>query len=130
MVNTTATMCFACGQDNPIGLKLEFEEENRTYRTHFTPSEVHQSYNGTMHGGLICTLLDEIMGRYLFSKGIIALTAELNVRFKKPARIKEKMTVEGEITNEKGRLIEMKAVAKNEEGTILAEAAAKFLKSK
>lgn len=128
MTNTTATMCFGCGQDNPIGLKLEFEETGSTYRTYFTAGEEHQGFDGIMHGGIICTLLDEIMGRYLFGKGIIAPTAELKVRFKNPARIKEQMIIEGEITNEKRRTIEMKAVAKYEDGTIIAEAKGKFVK--
>ena len=60
------TWCFACGKDNPIGLKMEFTMDAEECVAYFTPRQEHQSYDGRMHGGLISVLLDEIMGHYLF----------------------------------------------------------------
>ncbi len=57
------TWCFACGKDNPIGLKMEFTMDAEECVAYFTPRQEHQSYDGRMHGGLISVLLDEIMGR-------------------------------------------------------------------
>lgn len=55
-------MCFACGEKNPIGLHLHFFETADGCLSFFTPSHEHQSYNDRMHGGLIMTLMDEVMG--------------------------------------------------------------------
>ena len=53
-------MCFACGIENPIGLKLKFytDGEDRCI-AHFHPRPAHQGYPGQVHGGLVSTLLDE-----------------------------------------------------------------------
>ena len=54
-------MCFACGQKNPIGLKLSFRREGETVKTEFTPGELHQVWHGVVHGWIINTILDEAM---------------------------------------------------------------------
>jgi hypothetical protein len=53
-------MCFVCGIENPIGLKLFFytDDQGRTI-TRFRPKPEHQGYSGHLHGGIISTLLDE-----------------------------------------------------------------------
>ena len=55
--------CFACGADNPIGLKLQFECEGDDYVTRFLTAEEHSGWAGLVHGGLLATLLDEVMVR-------------------------------------------------------------------
>jgi hypothetical protein len=51
-------MCFLCGIDNPIGLKLRFytDDEGRCIAS-FQPKPEHQGYPGHLHGALIGTLL-------------------------------------------------------------------------
>ena len=74
------TWCFACGKDNPIGLKMEFTMDAEECVAYFTPRQEHQSYDGRMHGGLISVLLDEIMGHYLFvTEGKPAYTAKIDM---------------------------------------------------
>ena len=58
--------CFACGQNNPIGLKLKFVEIAGRYVAKCVMDKNYQSFNGVLHGGIITTLLDEAMGGYLF----------------------------------------------------------------
>jgi acyl-coenzyme A thioesterase PaaI-like protein len=52
-------MCFVCGIENPIGLKLKFytHDEGR-YIARFRPKPEHQGYPGQLHGGVISSLLD------------------------------------------------------------------------
>ena len=77
------TWCFACGKDNPIGLKMEFTMDAEECVAYFTPRQEHQSYDGRMHGGLISVLLDEIMGHYLFvTEGKPAYTAKMELRYR------------------------------------------------
>ncbi|HEY6572623.1 MAG TPA: PaaI family thioesterase, partial [Candidatus Eisenbacteria bacterium] len=79
--------CFCCGRENPIGLKLEFEEtpEGRM-RTLWTPRKEHQGFKDIVHGGLVGTVLDEVMVRLLYLRGIHAVTAGMETKLLKPVR--------------------------------------------
>ncbi|WP_425058418.1 hypothetical protein SCACP_30690 [Sporomusa carbonis] len=113
--------CFACGPRNPIGLKLNFREENDTYLTTFTPGPEHQGYDGIVHGGLVSTLLDEIMARYLYAKGLNAVTAKLEVRFRHPTPIGRELTVSSWITGRRGKMYELAGKVTLPDGTVTAE---------
>ncbi len=123
-------MCFACGKANPIGLHLDFTDLGDSYQTVFLPGDNHQGYPGVMHGGITSTIMDEIMGRYLYIKGIIAPTAELTVRFKAPVPTNQPITATGKITEHKGRLIKMTSSLVLADGTVAAEADGKFIITK
>ncbi len=80
--------CFACGKENPIGLRLEFYEEENAFCCEFTPGKNFQGYEGIMHGGIASVILDEIMARFLIDiKKIPVVTSRMEVRFRKPVRI-------------------------------------------
>lgn len=114
--------CFACGRNNPIGLKLEFEELNDTYITRFTAGPEHQSYDGIVHGGIISTLLDEITTRYIYVRGVKAVTARLEVRYRQPTPIGIELKVTGKITGQRGKLYELEGTVELPDGTITAQA--------
>ena len=61
----TSLNCFACGKNNPFGLHLEWynDYENKQVETTFTLGDNYCSYPGTVHGGIIATILDETSGR-------------------------------------------------------------------
>jgi len=120
--------CFACGKSNPIGLKLEFDKEGDEYVTYFTPCKQHQGWQGIAHGGIVCTVLDEVMARYVYTLGHSAVTAEMIVRLKRPARVGQKLRFAGRIDEQKSRLITCSARATDEDGTLIAEASGKMLK--
>lgn len=117
--------CFGCGPLNPIGLKLSFSEQDDTYITHFTGQNIHQGYDGIMHGGIVSTLLDEIMARYLYEKGMDAVTARLEVRFIKPTPINVPLLLKGRVLRSKGRLFEMEGTVELPDGTVTAQGSAK-----
>ncbi len=77
--------CFVCGDSNAAGLKLRFETDGRIVRTRFTPRPEHIGFQQTIHGGIIATVLDEIM---VWACAVptrrFAYCAELNVRFAYP----------------------------------------------
>jgi acyl-coenzyme A thioesterase PaaI-like protein len=65
-----ATMCFACGPDNPIGLRIRFQMDGGVCTGEFTPEETHVGYRNTVHGGIIYSALDDVMANVLsLSKG-------------------------------------------------------------
>ncbi len=119
--------CFACGPQNPFGLKLVFAEEENTYISNFTGQAEHQGYDGIMHGGIVSTLLDEIMARYLYAKGMDAVTARLEIRFIKPTPIGVPLLIKGWIVRSKGRFFETKGTVELADGTVTAQGAAKVL---
>ena len=123
--NAQNEWCFACGGLNPCGLKLQFEEQDDTYITHFTGAPTHQGYDGIMHGGIVSTLLDEIMARYIYAKGVTAVTARLEIKYLKPTPIGVPLLVKGRIIKNRGRIYETAGTIELPDGTVTAEGTAK-----
>ena len=115
------TMCFACGQENPIGLKLSFRREGETVKTEFTPGELHQGWPGVVHGGIINTLLDEAMAYVPFFQGLNCVTAKMEVRISNATRVGQQLFISSTITRRTRKLIEAKAKIALEDGTPVAE---------
>jgi acyl-coenzyme A thioesterase PaaI-like protein len=72
-------------------------------------------------------LLDEVMVNLAWKEKHPAVTAELNVRFKKAVRVGQKVVFEGRLDSIKGRLIQASAEAKGEDGEVLATATAQCM---
>lgn len=126
--NSEYTWCFACGKDNPHGLKMKFSIDEEHCISYFTPQQEHQSYNGRMHGGLVAVLLDEITGNYLYCKeGKPSYTAKIEIRYRKPLVIGEEVICIGREIRRKGRLVEMQGLIKKKDGTILAESVSRMM---
>jgi uncharacterized protein (TIGR00369 family) len=124
--------CFVCGENNPNGLRLSFEidKEKQTLKTTFVASPTFQGWDGIVHGGILSTLLDEAMAKLVYELGYQAVTASIEIKFKKPAPILEPLLVYGEVTEVSKRLIRAKArIAKND-GTILAVGISTFMKQR
>lgn len=127
--------CFACGEHNPDGLRLQIEYPAPGFcRIEFIPERKFQGWQGILHGGIISTLLDEAFahafGGGSRGAGGAAVTAEMTVRFKRPARIGHKIIVEGRVVGEKARVIECESVMRDEAGQELASASGKLIKIK
>jgi uncharacterized protein (TIGR00369 family) len=122
--------CFVCGENNPDGLRLSFEidKEKKTLKTIFVASPTFQGWDGIVHGGMISTLLDEAMAKLVYELGYQAVTAFLEVKFKKPAPILEPLHVHGELTEVSKRLIKAKGRVVKEDGTILSEGKSTFIR--
>ena len=121
--------CFVCGESNPIGLKLRFETDGRIVQTRFVPRPEHVGFRQTVHGGLISTLLDEIMvWACAVQTKRFSFCAELNVRFQNPLRPGETVLATAELVqNRRGRIFEAKGELRNNDGAILATATGKYL---
>ena len=113
--------CFACGKENPIGLQLVFREQGECYTTTFTPRPEHQGYDGIMHGGLVSTILDEVMARYIYAKGFNAVTARLDIRFRKPTPIGQELTATAKVAGKRGNMYELVGEITLPDGTVTAQ---------
>lgn len=120
--------CFACGQENPHGLRLAgFRMIGERYEFDFTPARHHQGWQGIVHGGIVATVLDEAMTRLLWEQGMMVVTAEITVRYRKPLMVGTHVRVSAWKVREFGRLVEAAAVVADNEDEY-ATAAGKFMR--
>jgi acyl-coenzyme A thioesterase PaaI-like protein len=117
-------MCFACGQKNPIGLKLNFVREGKGVKAEFTPSKFHQGWSGVVHGGIIGCILDEAMSYAALFAGVNSLTARMQTRFRRPLQIDEPLIITARVTKKTRRLVEAKAEMWLKDGTPVADSSA------
>lgn len=113
--------CFACGQDNPIGLKLKFSWDGKTARAEFAPTKFYQGWHGILHGGILFTLLDEAMTYVAYFQGLNTVTAKSEVRFKQAVPINEPLFISATTTRKTRKLLGTKAVLSLKDGTEVAE---------
>lgn len=122
--------CFGCGPNNPIGLRLAFEWDERTgdYATTYTPRPEDQGWQGRVHGGLIALVFDEVLSRVvLATEGHSWVTAELTTRLKQPVAIGEPLVFRARIARHHPRLMICAGEAYTETGQIVAAATAKMM---
>jgi uncharacterized protein (TIGR00369 family) len=118
-------MCFACGKGNPDGLKMEFTFEGDEARTSFSFPRKFQGYRDVVHGGLVSTVLDEAMITVLNRLGHLAVTAELCVRFVRPARVGERLDITAKLVDRRGKVFRLEARATGPGGSEVARASSR-----
>lgn len=119
--------CFACGEKNPIGLHLAFNFDGEQIFTKKILPKEFEGYDGTAHGGIISTMLDETMCKFISAKyHEKSLTARLEVRFKAPTPINKEVKITAWQENQRKNIITMRSTVEIPDGTITAEATAKF----
>ena len=119
--------CFACGDKNPIGLHLTFDFDGEKITTKKILPREFQGYDGTAHGGILSTMLDETMCKFISAKyNERALTGRLEVRYKYPTPVEQELKITAWEENQRKNIITMKSTVETLDGTITAEATAKF----
>ena len=121
--------CFVCGKDNPAGLRLDFSfsEDGLSAETIFVPGEQYQGWQGIVHGGIITTVLDEVMAKAAVHKGYRVVTGELTVKLKNPAKTGEPLRCRGTVHEVKKKIVYSSATATRQDGAVIAEATAKLV---
>lgn len=121
--------CFVCGQLNPAGLKLRFETDGSKVYARFTPKPEHAGYRGTAHGGILATVLDEVMAwACIAATRRLAVCAEFTVRFALPALTGSPLMAIGSMTNNRrNRLFETEAELRDEQDRAVAVATGKYI---
>ena len=119
--------CFACGENNPIGLHLAFNFNGERIFTKKNLEKEFQGYGGAVHGGILSTMLDETMCKFISAKyNQKAMTARLEVRFKYPTPINQEVKITAWEENQRKNIITMRSTVETANGIITAEATAKF----
>lgn len=116
--------CFACGQDNPSGLKLRFRKEGDTaLSTLFTAPGDWTGWGRMMHGGFHGLLLDEVMSWVVWSlMGVRTfVTREMTVNYRRPVYVEQPLTIVGSLEEDRGRDIIVRGEIRDGEGNVLSE---------
>jgi acyl-coenzyme A thioesterase PaaI-like protein len=124
--------CLVCGLKNPHGLKTSFFElQNDELVAVFTPTEVHQSYPGRLHGGITTAILDETIGRAILGRyegAIWGVTVEFTTKFKRPIPLDAELRVVGRITSDTNRFFEGTGELLLPDGEVAATGVGRYMK--
>jgi acyl-coenzyme A thioesterase PaaI-like protein len=113
---------------NSEGLQIQFEVDGWKVSGRFTPRKSHQGFPGVAHGGVAAAALDEAMGWAMYAAGAWAMTARMQIKYRRPLTLGEEVIVSAETLRDRGRRLEAVARIETLLGEVLAEAEALFLR--
>lgn len=120
--------CFACGSLNATGMGLALHVERGRSWVELTLEPRFQGWDGIAHGGILCTILDEVMAWALVGEDNWGLTARLNVEFKQTVMVDQPIRAEGWITRTRRRIVDTAGhVVDARSGAVLATATGVYL---
>lgn len=122
--------CFACGKHNPHGLnmKIEFSEEDSLAFCRLSLAKRFKGWDGIAHGGVVATMMDEIMAHAVIHFKAQAVTGTMESRYRAPVPLDTELMVTGWVSGGRGRLVQAQAtVERLEDAKLLAEAKGSFL---
>lgn len=118
--------CFACGDTNPIGMGLRIELGERRASTTWVPGADHVGWSDRVHGGLLATVLDEVMAWAPSSDDAWAVSASFAVRFHQPVSPGEELRAEGWVESQRRRIYEVRGEVRSGD-RLVAEATGTYL---
>jgi acyl-coenzyme A thioesterase PaaI-like protein len=122
--------CFVCGKNNPRGFKIEvrYSEAELTAETELAIPREYQGWADVIHGGILSTLLDELMAHAVWHFAGPGLTLSLEVRFHKPLKPDEPVLVRGVLQTKNGsRRLAEGEIIRLADSTRIASGKSRFL---
>jgi acyl-coenzyme A thioesterase PaaI-like protein len=120
--------CFACGTLNEQGIGLEIHVEAGRAWTEIVLPDRFQGWDGIAHGGIVATILDEVMAWSLAGEDDWGLTARMQLEYRKPVPLDRPIRADGWITAKRRRINETEAtVVDAGDGTLLARATGVYI---
>ncbi len=122
----TSLQCFACGRNNPFGLKLEWfnNYDEKCVETTFTLDDKYCSYPGTVHGGILATILDETSGRAVLLDNNferLMVTLKMEVVYKKNTPTNTPLKAIGRVLKDGGSRAQVEGEIILPDGTVSAK---------
>jgi uncharacterized protein (TIGR00369 family) len=128
MVHPAQNRCFGCGAANPIGLKMEFFlAPDGSVVTEKTVASEYEGPPGLVHGGMIATMLDEVMSKTVRALGIRAVTRKMEIEYLRPVHSGAPIRMEARLARKEGRKHWTEAKLLDGEGNILAQSSGLFI---
>jgi uncharacterized protein (TIGR00369 family) len=121
--------CFACGTANPIGLNLKFYRVGDTVCSDITLGKYHEGWEDIAHGGIISTLLDEVMSwAIMYAKKTFIVTRKMDIKYVRNVSIGTPLTVTGQLVDDASPpKIRAKAEIRDQEGRLLVRSNGEFV---
>lgn len=121
--------CFACGTDNPIGLHLSFYRIGDAVCSTITLAKHYQGWEDIVHGGIISTLLDEVMSwAVMVSKKTYLVTRKMDIKYVRNVAIGIPLTVIGRMVDDAAPpKIRAKGEIRDDQGRLLVRGSAEFV---
>jgi uncharacterized protein (TIGR00369 family) len=117
--------CFVCGRKNPSGLYMQFYDNgNDEVYSDYTVASRYQSYPGIVHGGILASMLDEVVGRVAIigDHHHFMVSVRLQVLYRHPVSVETPLKIRGRIVRLKGRLGKAQGEIILPDGTVACEA--------
>jgi uncharacterized protein (TIGR00369 family) len=128
MAHTAQNRCFGCGEANPSGLHLQFFlAEDGTVVCPASIPDTFEGPPGYLHGGIIATLLDEIMSKSVRALHLTAMTRHMTVDYLRPVPSGAEIRLEGRVVRCEGRKQWVEAKILDARGTTLAHSKGLFV---
>lgn len=119
--------CFGCGEDNPCGLKLKMWRDGERVRGEVVFGTSHEGAPGLAHGGAVAAAFDDALGFVLYIVEAPAVTARLEVDYRKPVMLNRSYELDGWVERRDGRKLFLRIEARDEGGELVAEGKGLFL---
>jgi acyl-coenzyme A thioesterase PaaI-like protein len=122
--------CLVCGRLNPHGLKLDcfVDPETGVVKALFVPQQHHCGFAGVVHGGLLSTVLDEVMTwAATWSIKRFCYAGEMTVRFRQNVRADEPLQVEANVEQARSKLVLVDAKLVDSSGALVTTATGKYV---
>jgi acyl-coenzyme A thioesterase PaaI-like protein len=122
--------CFACGARNPIGIRMQVKylEDIAAAESILTLPKEFQGWQEVIHGGILVTLLDEIMMHAIWHFAGAGVTLGIDVQFRQPLAPAAMILVRGRITETKGRRLKAKGeIIRQADNRLIANSLGRFL---
>ena len=119
--------CVVCSSEHPRGLRIDYTTCSDGGVAAVVPCpRLWEGYPGRVHGGVIASLFDGAMTHCLFAEGIVALTAELQVRYRHPLVLASPAKVTARISRRSPPLFVLTAQIE-QQSQVRATAVGKFM---
>ena len=120
--------CFVCGESNPRGLQLKSRLEDGKVLLDYTTRESDLGWKHAVHGGVMMTLLDEVMTwAAMIAAAKPCVAAELTVRLVAPVEPDQGLLAESAVPEAGRKVIVTEATVRGPNGTLVAKATGKYL---
>jgi acyl-coenzyme A thioesterase PaaI-like protein len=103
--------CYGCGPDNPTGFGLvAHAADGAAVEAVYRFDRRFEGGPGVVHGGATAALLDDLFGRLLVRILVLAVTVDLQVRYRRPVHLEDACDLRAELVDQSAKDLHLRAV--------------------